>query len=95
MKTEAGLGYERVVFASELPKCDDCGEPFCELHGGHYFECVCVGPTQDGYDYEEIDGVLYAKKESEEPVCEREDTGWLVYILKNSEKRPDYKGSYD
>ena len=52
---------KRVVYASDLPSCEICEEAWCEEHGEHYFECSCVGPHQDDvYDYEEVDGILYA-----------------------------------
>ena len=56
-------GWSRVVFASNLDSCDMCGEPWCHVHNKHYAECDCIGPTQDGYEYEEINGILYAKLE--------------------------------
>lgn len=34
--------------------CSVCGLDYCE-------ECECPGPTQDEMDYQEIDGVLYAR----------------------------------
>ena len=36
-----------VVFASDCPPCDCCGEPFCELHGMHYADCACLGPDSE------------------------------------------------
>ncbi len=33
----------------------------CSVCGGIYTECPCPGPTQDGYEYAEIDGELYAR----------------------------------
>jgi hypothetical protein len=50
----------KVVFAADLPECECCGEPFCEKHAQHFADCECVGPTHDGYIYQEMDGVLYA-----------------------------------
>jgi hypothetical protein len=50
----------RVKFASECMQCECCGEPWCEDHEEHYAECPCVGPSQDGYEYEERDDGLWA-----------------------------------
>ena len=35
--------------------CSLCGLDYCE-------ECECPGPTEDGYEYDERDGVLYARR---------------------------------
>jgi hypothetical protein len=35
--------------------CSICGLDYCE-------ECECPGPTQDGYEYEERHGALYARR---------------------------------
>lgn len=49
--------WVRVVFSSE---CDEDGNcPNCEID---YAECRCYGPTQDDLEYEERDGVLYARR---------------------------------
>jgi hypothetical protein len=48
--------WKRVVFAAECDEDGDC--PVCQVA---YSECDCPGPTQDGYEYEERDGVLYAR----------------------------------
>lgn len=51
-----GPGWVRVVFAAD---CDDDGNcPNCHID---YADCGCVGPTQDGYEYEEVGGVMYAR----------------------------------
>lgn len=59
-----------VVFASDC-KCG-CGESDCEGDCGcdlvcsrceaEYSECGCPGPTQEGYEYDERGGVLYARR---------------------------------
>jgi hypothetical protein len=49
--------WRPVVFAAEVdPDTDEC--PCC---GGDYADCPCPGPTMDGYEYEEHDGILYAR----------------------------------
>ena len=60
-------GWKRVSFAADCLGYDEesgeLGEE-CSLCGLTYAEdCECPGPTQDGYEYEEFDGVLYAKEE--------------------------------
>lgn len=52
----AGHGWVPVVFSSD---CDDEGD--CPNCGIDYAECPCPGPTLDDYEYEERNGVLYAR----------------------------------
>ena len=57
-------GWKRVSFAGEClggggeneigDICSICGLDYCN-------ECECPGPTQDGYEYEECEGFLYAR----------------------------------
>ena len=39
----------------------------CSICGQDYSECGCPGPTQDGYEYKEINGEMYARKELANP----------------------------
>ena len=50
-------GFERVVFSAE---CDEDGN--CPNCGIDYAECPCLGPTEDGVTYREINGVLYGRR---------------------------------
>jgi len=51
------LGYDEET--GELGStCSICRLDYCE-------ECQCPGPTQDGYEYEERDGELYARLTTE------------------------------
>jgi len=60
-------GWQKVVFAYELKPCKVCQEElWCEKHNMHYWECSCIGPTQDNAEYKEIDGVLYGRLIEEE-----------------------------
>ena len=59
-KTIPPKGYREVVYAHDLPMCCCCGEPFCGKHDKHYFECDCIGPTQDEATYITIDGYSFA-----------------------------------
>ena len=45
-----------VVFSSDCNEDGDC--PHC---GTDYGACPCLGPTQDGVEYQERDGVLYGR----------------------------------
>jgi len=53
--------WKRVVLSAD---CDEDGN--CPNCGIDYAGCGCPGPTQDGYEYTEIDGVLYAKPTEED-----------------------------
>lgn len=52
-------GFSLVKYAHKCSACPDCGEPFCDEHEQHYFECPCIGPDEDdifiktvnGYDF--------------------------------------------
>lgn len=55
-------GWVVVSFASD---CEGEDDETCSVCGGFYTDCPCAGPTQDGYEYLEIDGMLYAKKTTE------------------------------
>lgn len=58
--------WVKVVFAADLKECDCCDEIWCDTCKKHYADCSCVGPTMEGYEYEERDGVMYARKLAEE-----------------------------
>jgi len=47
----------RVVLASECSQDGNC--PQC---GIDYADCPCPGPTQDGHEYKEINGLLFARR---------------------------------
>lgn len=49
--------WVRVIFASDCTKCDCCGE--------HYADCECPGPNSEGWEFEERDGVLFARRTEE------------------------------
>ena len=53
--------WKKVVFASDMEECPDCGEPYCRKCKVHYADCKCLGPTQDDVEYREIKGVLYGR----------------------------------
>jgi hypothetical protein len=56
---------EKVVFAADCEECPDCGEPWCERHKAHYADCACIGPTEEDVAYQEIDGVLYGRRQNQ------------------------------
>lgn len=54
-----------IVFAGDLPKCTQCGEPFCEKHNLHYADCPCLGPSEaeeKGFEVIIINNKLYGKQ---------------------------------
>jgi len=67
-KSNGNQTEERVpiVFASDLPPCETCGEPWCEFHRQHYSNCDCVGPhnaEELGYTIEiDKDGKQWATR---------------------------------
>jgi hypothetical protein len=54
--------WKRVSFAADCG-VDEEGELLdeCSICGLDYSECACPGPTQEGYEYMERDGVMYAR----------------------------------
>jgi hypothetical protein len=54
--------WRRVISAADCIDCPACSEPVCPECDAHYADCDCPGPTQDGIEYEERDGVLYARE---------------------------------
>lgn len=59
-------GWQRIMFSSE---CDEDGN--CPECGIDYADCGCFGPTQDGLEYEEFNGVLYGRMaDSEQQILE-------------------------
>lgn len=51
-----GKTWQPVVFSpgDEDAPCTGCG--------GNYAECACIGPTEDGVEYREVDGVLQGRR---------------------------------
>jgi len=57
----SGREWQIVVFSAD---CDEDGT--CPVCGADYSECPCPGPTmEDEYEYEEHDGVLFARRREE------------------------------
>jgi hypothetical protein len=57
-----GRKWKKVVFAGDLPDCEQCDDKWCTMHHQHFADCECIGPTQDGIMYKEAKGVLYGRK---------------------------------
>ena len=57
MVSQLPKGFSKVVFSAD---CDEDGN--CPECGEDYVECPCPGPTEDGVDYREINGVLYGRR---------------------------------
>lgn len=53
-------GWQPVNFAQE---CDQDGDGWCQIRDCDPSECGCIGPTQDGIEYMERDGVLFGRPE--------------------------------
>ena len=53
-------GWREVIFAAE---CDPEGDGLCPCGFDYSDGCSQPGPTQDGYEYTERDGVLYGRPE--------------------------------
>jgi hypothetical protein len=51
-------GWQKVRFTYE---CDPDGDGWCQINDCDPSECPCIGPTQEGVEYEERDGVLYGR----------------------------------
>lgn len=60
------VDWQRVVFAHECEPCLDCGDSWCSHCEKHYFECGCVGPDEEGYEFRDFDGILMARELFEE-----------------------------
>lgn len=61
--------WRTVVFASGLPICEMCDEPWCPECREHYADCSCPGPDQDDiYEYAIIGGVTLCARLKEE-IC--------------------------
>jgi len=56
--------WQRVSFSADCLGGDEDELGYeCSICGQDYSECGCPGPTQDGYEYKEINGEMYARKE--------------------------------
>jgi len=57
------MKWRQVSFASDCLGGNETefGD-ICSVCGDEYAECDCPGPTQDGYEYKEIRGVLFARR---------------------------------
>ena len=51
-------GWAPVMWAAE---CDPDGDGWCQVRDIDPAECNCIGPTQDGIEYMERDGVLFGR----------------------------------
>lgn len=64
-----GDGWQEVRYTAE---CDPDGDGWCQLRDIDPCECDCIGPTQDGAEYQEVDGVLYGRL-SDDPGADESD----------------------
>lgn len=59
-----------VLYADDCEPCVAClDEPECPFHGGHYADCDCYGPTEDGVVYSD-DGAwaLVGTRDGDDPL---------------------------
>jgi hypothetical protein len=52
-------GFEVVMFQAD---CDPRGDGWCHVRDCDPADCDCIGPTEDGVEYVEVDGVLYGRR---------------------------------
>jgi hypothetical protein len=53
-------GWQPVMFAAE---CDPEGDGWCQARDCDPASCPCLGPTQDGVEYKEVNGVMLGRHE--------------------------------
>jgi hypothetical protein len=51
-------GWQVVQFSTH---CDPDGDGWCYTRDCDPAECDCLGPTQEGVEYQEVAGVLYGR----------------------------------
>jgi hypothetical protein len=51
--------WQPVTFAAD---CDPDGEGWCCVRDIDPAECDCIGPTEDGVQYQVIGGVVYGRR---------------------------------
>ena len=51
-------GWMPVSFQAE---CDPDGDEWCQVRDIDPATCPCIGPTQDGIEYQEIEGVMFGR----------------------------------
>ena len=59
--------WRKIMFTAD---CDPEGDGWCSVMDIDPCECDCLGPTQDGVEYKEIDGELYGRLIDEDPMEE-------------------------
>lgn len=60
-------GWMRVAYAADMSRCVRCGEPYCNEHGDHYADCLCIGPHEDGAKFRVIDGIQFGSRDVNQP----------------------------
>lgn len=51
--------WQIVMFTAD---CDPDGDGWCKVRDISPDECDCIGPTEEGVEYEYRDGVLYGRR---------------------------------
>ena len=88
--------------AADMKECSCCGDPFCDEHNRHFFECACIGVSEEENIVSLSDTLAHRLPEPSEAVLDdileeaREDMPWLsetaVERLKRINKRAKEKG---
>lgn len=60
-------GWQRVMSAADMIKCEYCEEPVCPECRAHYADCDCIGPTECDVEYKSSDGIMFATREDPAP----------------------------
>lgn len=98
------FGWIRVSFAADCGGGDEneLGDE-CSICGLDYTDCGCPGPTQDGYEYEERNGVLFGRLVKHiQPRLERyaghgydgNQSGWIGAKAAGSTAKTSWLDSY-
>lgn len=69
--------YQPIVYASNLPLCECCEEPWCPQHAMHYANCPCIGPSEDDIAFGPSDT---AARHLQGNVLDFLDRGWDLMI---------------
>jgi len=85
-----------------MKECSCCGDPFCDEHNRHFFECACIGLSEEENIVSLSDTLAHRLPEPSEAVLDdiledvREDMPWLseaaVLRLKRINERAKEKG---
>lgn len=84
-------GWQTVMFAAE---CDPEGDGWCQVRDCDPSSCPCLGPTQDGVEYKEVNGVLLGRHEDHphwDLMIAHPDCKYLANSAEWAYKDPDFE----